>query len=76
MDIVGFALRFQRTFYVLALMMRFLGGSAMLTMPKNFFPKGLIPELRAKSTFCGLAVCGRGRLREGNGRQRGGFGVG
>jgi hypothetical protein len=47
MGIVGFALRFRHTLYVLALMMRFLGGSAMLTMPKNIFPKGLIPELPA-----------------------------
>jgi hypothetical protein len=36
--IVRFALRFQHTFYVLALMMLFLGGSAIITTPKDIFP--------------------------------------
>jgi hypothetical protein len=33
MGIVSFALRFGHTFYVLAWMMLFLGGSAILTTP-------------------------------------------
>jgi multidrug efflux pump subunit AcrB len=43
MGIVGFALRFRHTFYVLALMMLFLGGSAILTTPKDIFPNINIP---------------------------------
>ena len=43
MGIVGFALRFRHTFYVLALMMLFLGGSAILTTPKDIFPNIDIP---------------------------------
>jgi len=44
MGIVGFALRFRHTFYVLALMMLFLGVSAILTTPKDIFPNKV--ELR------------------------------
>ena len=47
MGIVGFALRYRHTFYVLALMMLFLGDRAILTTPKDISPKGLIPELPA-----------------------------
>jgi hypothetical protein len=47
MGVAGFRARFRHTFYVLALLMLFLGGSAILTTPKYIFPKGLIPELPA-----------------------------
>src|SRR5271166_3244224 len=43
MGIVSFALRFRHTFYVLALMMLFLGASAILTTPKDIFPNINIP---------------------------------
>jgi hypothetical protein len=43
MGIVGFALRFRHTFYVTALMMLFLGGSAILTTPKDIFPNKYFP---------------------------------
>jgi hypothetical protein len=38
MGIVRFALRFQHTFYVLALLMLFFGGSAIIATPKTSFP--------------------------------------
>src|ERR1700721_2294397 len=41
MGIVGFALRFRHTFYVLALMMLFLGGGAFLRPQKIFFQPNL-----------------------------------
>jgi multidrug efflux pump subunit AcrB len=43
MGIVRFALRYQHTFYVLALLMVFLGGSAIITTPKDVFPSINIP---------------------------------
>jgi multidrug efflux pump subunit AcrB len=41
--IVSFALRYRHTFYVLALMMLFLGGTAIVTTPKDIFPNINIP---------------------------------
>ncbi len=43
MGIVSFALRFKHTFYVLAMMMLFLGGSAIFVTPKDIFPNIDIP---------------------------------
>jgi multidrug efflux pump subunit AcrB len=43
MGIVRFALRYRHTFYVLALMMFFLGGSAIISTPKDIFPSINIP---------------------------------
>ncbi len=43
MGIVAFALRYRHTFYVLALMMLFLGGSAIVSAPKDIFPNINIP---------------------------------
>jgi multidrug efflux pump subunit AcrB len=54
MGIVGFALRFRHTFYVLALMMLFLGGSATLTTPKDIFPNINIPVVTVIWQYAGL----------------------
>jgi multidrug efflux pump subunit AcrB len=54
MGIVGFALRFRHTFYVLALMMLFLGGSAILTTPKDIFPNINIPVVTVIWQYAGL----------------------
>ncbi len=39
MGIVAFALRYRHTFYVLALMMLFLGGSAIVDHAERYFPQ-------------------------------------
>src|SRR6202790_4895753 len=54
MGIVGFALRFPHTFYVLALMMLFLGGSAVVTTPKDIFPSINIPVVTVIWQYTGL----------------------
>src|ERR1700730_8700944 len=54
MGIVGFALRYHHTFYVLALMMLFLGGSAILTTPKDIFPNINIPVVTVIWQYTGL----------------------
>ncbi len=54
MGIVGFALRFRHTFYVPALMMLFLGGSAVLTTPKDIFPNISIPVVTVIWQYTGL----------------------
>jgi len=54
MGIVGFALKFKHTFYVLALMMLFLGGSAALTTPKDIFPTINIPVVSVIWQYTGL----------------------
>ena len=54
MGIVGFALRYRHTFYVLALMMLFLGGTAILTTPKDIFPTINIPVVSVIWQYTGL----------------------
>ncbi len=54
MGIVAFALRFKHTFYVLALMMLFLGGSAIITTPKDIFPNINIPVVSVIWQYTGL----------------------
>lgn len=54
MGIVAFALRYRHTFYVLALMMLFLGGSAVLTTPKDIFPNINIPVVTVIWQYTGL----------------------
>ena len=41
MGIVRFALRFPYTFYILAALIVFLGGTAIIVMPKDIFPEPL-----------------------------------
>src|SRR5208283_3639523 len=48
------ALRYRHTFYVLALMMLFLGGSAILTAPKDIFPNINIPVVTVIWQYTGL----------------------
>ena len=55
MGIVGFALRFRHTFYVLAVMMLFLGGSAIdVSIPRmvnaTISSTSVIPRSRALRT--------------------------
>jgi multidrug efflux pump subunit AcrB len=54
MGIVKFALRFPHTFYVVALLMLFLGGSAILTTPKDIFPNINIPVVSVIWQYTGL----------------------
>ena len=54
MGIVGFALKFRHTFYVLALMILFLGGTAIFTTPKDIFPKINIPVVTVIWQYTGL----------------------
>ena len=54
MGIVRFALRFPHTFYVLAVLMLFLGGSAILVTPKDIFPPINIPVVTVIWQYTGL----------------------
>ena len=54
MGIVGFALKYRHTFYVLALMMLFLGGTAIFTTPKDIFPNINIPVVTVIWQYTGL----------------------
>jgi multidrug efflux pump subunit AcrB len=54
MGIVKFALKFPHTFYVLALLMLFLGGSAILVTPKDIFPSINIPVVSVIWQYTGL----------------------
>ncbi len=54
MGIVKFALKFPHTFYVLALLMLFLGGSAVLVTPKDIFPNINIPVVSVIWQYTGL----------------------
>ena len=54
MGIVKFALRYPHTFYVLAFLMLFLGGSAVLVSPKDIFPNINIPVVSIIWQYTGL----------------------
>jgi multidrug efflux pump subunit AcrB len=54
MGIVRFALRFPHTFYVLAALMLFLGGSSVLVTPKDIFPAINIPVVTVIWQYTGL----------------------
>ena len=54
MGIVKFALKFPHTFYVVALLMLFLGGSAILVTPKDIFPSINIPVVTVIWQYTGL----------------------
>ena len=55
MGIVRFALRFPRTFYVMALAILFLGISAIFSAPKDIFPVINIPVVSLIWQYTGLA---------------------
>jgi multidrug efflux pump subunit AcrB len=54
MGIVKFALKYPHTFYVLAILMLFLGGSAVLVTPKDIFPNINIPVVSVIWQYTGL----------------------
>jgi multidrug efflux pump subunit AcrB len=56
MGIVRFALRLPHTFYVLAALVLFLGGTAVLTMPTDIFPEINIPVVTIIWQYTGLTT--------------------
>ncbi len=56
MGIVRFALKFPYTFYVLAVLILFLGVSAIIVMPEDIFPEIDIPVVSVIWQYTGLSV--------------------
>ena len=56
MGIVRFALKFPWTFYVLATLIVFLGGTAIMTMPTDIFPNIDIPVVSVIWQYTGLSA--------------------
>src|SRR5499427_4997078 len=56
MGIVRFALKFPYTFYVLAALILFLGGTAITVMPKDIFPQINIPVVTVIWQYTGLST--------------------
>jgi multidrug efflux pump subunit AcrB len=56
MGLVRFALRLPHTFYVLALLITFLGISAILSMPTDIFPEIDIPVVTVIWSYSGLST--------------------
>src|SRR6267378_4545778 len=56
MGIVRFALKFPYTFYVLAALILFLGGSVITVMPEDIFPVIDIPVVSVIWQYTGLSV--------------------
>src|ERR1700690_2169011 len=56
MGIVRFALRFPYTFYVLAALILFLGGTAIIVMPEDIFPEINIPVVSVIWQYTGLST--------------------
>ncbi len=56
MGIVRFALRFPHTFYVLAMLISFLGITAVISMPTDIFPEIDIPVVTVIWTYTGLST--------------------
>src|ERR1700722_11287165 len=56
MGIVRFALRFPHSFYVLALLISFLGFTAVISMPTDIFPEIDIPVVTVIWTSTGLST--------------------
>jgi len=56
MGLVRFALRFPHTFYVVALLVSFLGISAVISMPTDIFPEIDIPVVTVIWTYTGLST--------------------
>jgi multidrug efflux pump subunit AcrB len=55
MGIVRFALRFPHTFYVLAILILFLGTTAIVSTPKDIFPEINIPVVSVIWQYTGLS---------------------
>src|SRR4030088_2771075 len=56
MGIVLFALRLPHTLYVLAILILFLGGTAIRVMPTDFFPQINIPVVTVIWQYTGLST--------------------
>ncbi len=56
MGLVRFALRFPHTFYVLAVLIVFLGVTAIRTMPTDIFPQINIPVVTVILSYTGLST--------------------
>src|SRR5579864_5485774 len=56
MGIVRFALRLPHTFYVLAVLVLFLGGTAISAMPTDIFPEINIPVVTVIWQYTGLST--------------------
>src|ERR1700733_4341547 len=56
MGIVRFALRLPHTFYVLAVLVVFLGATAMVSMPTDIFPEINIPVVTIIWQYTGLST--------------------
>src|SRR5882724_6971523 len=56
MDLVKYALKFRNTFFVLALLITFLGTAAIIVMPKDIFPVVDIPVVSIIWTLDGLST--------------------
>ncbi len=56
MGIVRFALKFPHTFYVVALLISFLGLTAVVSMPTDIFPEIRIPVVTVIWTYTGLST--------------------
>ena len=54
MGLVLYALKFRATFFVLSLMVIFLGGTAVVSMPKDVFPNVDIPVVTVIWSYSGL----------------------
>jgi multidrug efflux pump subunit AcrB len=56
MGLVRFALRLPHTFYVLAVLIVFLGATAMMSMPTDIFPEINIPVVTVIWQYTGLST--------------------
>ena len=56
MGIVRFALRFPHTFYVLAVLVLFLGSTSIVSMPTDIFPEINIPVVTIVWQYTGLST--------------------
>ena len=56
MGLVRFALKFPHTFYVVALLISFLGITAVISMPTDIFPEINIPVVTVIWTYTGLST--------------------
>src|SRR6201991_3859513 len=56
MGIVRFALRFPYTFYVLAVLVLFLGSTSIVSMPTDIFPEINIPVVTIVWQYTGLST--------------------
>ncbi len=56
MELVKYALKFRATFYVLSILVTFLGGMAIYASPKDVFPNVDIPVVTVIWTYTGLSA--------------------